>query len=285
MTDAVAESPLQILQRLEGGAEVVVRKDPESGKFLPKGEAPATTTESPEKPVASAVKEPESAKETTANPDNGKALTALRRAKAPQSVIDLFVSGDKAIHEWAATLQKQQAETDRLYRSKGKDPAPEAGAPAKAADATAAEDGSPESEDGQEQAPDPVALQMRDILATQARTQLAGEFPQLNDPKVWAEVRAQALELFESGAYDDHSEDWSETAAAIVSDALMASKHRPSPTAPSPARAAGHAKTTKSDDRYEGLKGTPSALMRLKLMEDHGLSPDRANEIARRLGA
>lgn len=284
MTEAVAETPLQILQRLEGAAEVVVHKGPD-GRFLPKDGGTATSTESPEKPVASPVKDAETPKETTASPDMDKALTALRRAKAPPSVIELLRSGDKAIHEWAAVLQKQQAETDRLYREKGKDSKPDAGAPAKAADATAEAKDSPNPEDAAEQGIDPVFAQMRDILAEQARSRLAASLPQLSDPKVWADVYPKAKELMESGAYDELGDNWSEIADTIITDALMSTGHRPSPTAPSAARAAGHGKPAKSDDRFEGLKGQHPALIRLKLMEDHGLTPDRADEVARKLGA
>ena len=282
-TKSADTSPLAVLQRLEGAQSVVV-KDPETGKFLPKGETPATTTEPEGEPVAATPQAEAAVVETTADPAMGKALTALRRAQTPQSVIDKLTDAERL--EWGQRLSKQQADTDRLYRSKGKDPAPKSDAPAQAADAKEAEDGTPEPDGQEEQASDPMAGQMLSILASQARTQLAGEFPQLNDPKVWAEIREQAMERFTStDAYDNLSEDWSETAAAVIRDTLAASKYRPSPSAPSPARSAGHKAVSKPEDRYAGMKGTPKPLLILQLMENEGMTPQRAHEIAKKLGA
>lgn len=284
MTEKSADtSPLAVLQRLEG-AQVVTRQDPETGKFLPKGESPGTPTEPAKEPVAPTPQADAASVETTADPAMGKALTALRRAQTPQSVIDKLTDAERL--DWGQRLAKQQADTDRLYRSKGKDPAPKSDAPAQAADAKESESGTPEPDgDGQEQVIDPVAALMRDILATQARSQLAGEFPQLNDPKVWEKVRAKAQELFDTDAYDDYSEDWSQTALVIVQDALLASGYRPSPSAPSPARSAGHKAVTKAEDRYAGMKGTPKPLLILQLIENEGMTPQRAHEIAKKLGA
>lgn len=285
-TDAASASPtpLEILERLEG-RQVEVRQDPVSGKFLPKGESPATVNASPQEPVAPVVKEDESAQETTAAPEMGKALTALRRARTPQSVIDKLTDSERL--EWGTSLAKQQADTDRLYRSKGKDPATAEGASARAADATSGEAGSPTPDAEAEQGIDPVFAQMRDILAEQARSRLAAQMPQLNDPKVWADVYAKSKELMESGAYDELSDNWSEIADTIVSDALASTKHRPNPTAPSPARVAGNTRpTNKAEDPYASLKGTPSPLLRLRLMEDpYNVPAAQVDAIARRLGA
>lgn len=286
MSESTAEnSPLAILQRLEG-AQVAVRKDAETGKFLPKGETVATSSEPAKEPVAPEPQAEAPSVETTADPAMGKALTALRRAQTPQSVIDKLSDAERL--EWGAKLAKQQADTDRLYRTKGKDSDPKAAEPDErdsSADSYELEDDSPEPDEQEEQESDPMALQMVALLASQARTQLAGEFPQLNDPKVWSEIRAAAIELHETGAYDDLSDDWSETAAVIVRDALAASSYRPSPSAPSPARTAGHKQVSKPEDRYAGMKGTPKPLLILQLIENEGLTPQRAHEIAKKLGA
>lgn len=268
---------LEIVKRLEGPPRG------EDGKFAPADPVAAlraTATEPSQEPVASESQESEP-KKPTVDPDMGKALTALRRAKIPQSALDKLTDDERL--QWGRELSKVQADTDRLLRSKtAKDPDPAKG-PAKAADPKAGEPGSPdEGEDGGQEF-DRAPAMMRDFLAAQARTTLRDEFPVLADDKAWAEIRAKGIEMFEAGDYD--GDDWAEVAVTILRDALYAMGHRPKASAPSAVRGASQPKASKPLDRYATLKGTPRHLLTLKLMENEGMTPQQARETADLLGA
>lgn len=282
-TPATASDPaanaLAIVQRLEGAPERAA-----DGKFAPK-EQPSE----PVAPVAEASTPAETTAPTAPDPAQVKALTALRRAKVPASV--LAGLDDETRLSWGTELAKSQADVDRMLRTKSKDPTPNDEGPGAVdddgeVDPEAKAPGQPESDETvEDQEPDPAAVILRDMIAMQARAQLAGEFPELSKPETWAVVRAKAVELFESGDYDEVSDDWSVTAETIMRDALYATGLRPSPKSSSPARNASQPRQSKPQDRFTALKGTPRHLLTLKLMENEGMTPQQAREVADALGA
>jgi len=274
----VQEKPAPSLERARG----------DDGKFVG-----LQTKEQSEKPVAAPSEEPKP-EDVTART---RALTALRRAKVPQSVLDSL--GDEALREWGIGLAEDQAKVDRLLRSKGK-PVPETPTDPKADKAS----GTPEfgadleglgySKEEQQAFSAPIqellaqnaqqAAVVRDMLANSARTELSGEYPELKDPDVWRSVRAKAIELLEpDGAYEEH-EDMLSGAQAVIRDAIRIVRPRlHASKAPSRIRDAGSPLVTPAADHRSAYKGMTYSKVVMSEMQQ-GRTPVQARELAEQLG-
>lgn len=101
------------------------------GKFAPKAQE-NTQAETPVVPAAE--KPPEAIRDAEATAREERALTALRRAKVPKSLLD-GMDHDTRI-QWGSDLAAEQSKTDKMLRSRGADsetrPDPKAGTPAQA---------------------------------------------------------------------------------------------------------------------------------------------------------
>lgn len=229
------------------------------GTFAPK--------EPPKEPVAPEAQAAEAVAETTAaKPPSAKAvkemsqaLTALRRARVPQSKIDALSQSE--ILEWGSSLKADQAVEDRRRREP-KEPStdPEqSGSPENEAD--------PEADSEETQGFEQLASLHRDTLALHARTEMSGDFPALKDATTWKRVREHALQAWmETDAYD-HFDDHAEGAAALVRDACIAlGVQRATAKVTSPVRDASQPTGSRPGDRYAAYKGLSPHDLTMRLL-------------------
>lgn len=241
------------------------------GTFAPKVDDSATIPASPEQPVAAQVKAPEAVEETTAAKapsakavkEMSQALTALRRARVPQSKIDKLTEGE--VLEWGSDLKEVQANEDRRRRESkepSKDPELEeaSGSPGEEADPD------DETDETQEFGPRMAEMQ-RDLLAQQARSELSESFPGLKDAETWKKVRELALKNWlESDDYD-HFEDHFEGAQAVLRDAASALRvPRSASKVTSNVRDASQPSGSRPGDRYAAYKNMSPHELSMKLL-------------------
>jgi hypothetical protein len=267
----VVEAPAAIARGVDGKFAPKGDKEPESEPVAPDPQAdePKQETTASKPPSAKATKE------------MSKALTALRRARLPQSRIDKL--SPEEVLEWGSDLAEVQSAEDRRRRE-GKEPSKDPNADD--ADGSPDAEADPESDDDETQAFGfEQASMLRENLALHARTELRGDFPALSDAKTWQRVREQAIEAWlESDAYD-HFDDYGEGAVAAVRDAAIAlGVARSTSKVTSPVRDASQPSGSRPGDRYAAYKGMSPHDLTMTLLKQ-GKPPLEVRQIVEELHA